>query len=234
LSGIRTRAQLLIKTLQRGVVLRERIEQNQREVIQLVDRISTIINHMRIFARQDQQKFTPFKLTLSIQGALSLIGEQLRIHAIDPQKEFPPELPLVLGEPLQIEQVILNLVSNARDALDLRAERERQRGREYHKRLVLRIRTPNPREICLEVEDNGIGMSEETRAKIFEPFFTTKPVGRGTGLGLSISYGILTTHNGRMEVESQEESGTTFRIWLPVWDGSQEVGEVARREDLPL
>jgi signal transduction histidine kinase len=77
-------------------------------------------------------------------------------------------------------------------------------------------------------------MSEETRAKILEPFFTTKPVGRGTGLGLSISYGILTNHHGRLEVESRQGEGTCFNIYLPIWDGSQEVAEVARREDLPL
>jgi C4-dicarboxylate-specific signal transduction histidine kinase len=218
LSGIRTRAQLLIKSLQRGILKRDRIEQNQREVIQLIDRITNIIDHMRIFARQDQQKFSPFRLTQSIKGAM----------------DMPQETPLVLGEPLQIEQVLLNLLSNARDALDLRAELERQRAREYHKLLTLRVRVASQKEIMLEVEDNGIGMNEETRSKIFDPFFTTKPVGRGTGLGLSISYGILTNHNGHMEVESQEERGTKFAITLPIWDGSDEVAQVVRREDVPL
>jgi PAS domain S-box-containing protein len=234
LSGIRTRAQLLIKSLQRGILKRDRIEQNQREVIQLIDRITNIIDHMRIFARQDQQKFSPFRLTQSIKGAMNLMGEQLRIHAIEVTMDMPQETPLVLGEPLQIEQVLLNLLSNARDALDLRAELERQRAREYHKLLTLRVRVASQKEIMLEVEDNGIGMNEETRSKIFDPFFTTKPVGRGTGLGLSISYGILTNHNGHMEVESQEERGTKFAITLPIWDGSDEVAQVVRREDVPL
>lgn len=234
LSGIRTRAQLVTRALERDVIKRERIIQNQTEVIQLVDRISNIITHMRIFARQDQQKFNPFKLSQSVQGAMSLIGEQLRIHAIETVLEIEPDLPFILGEPLQLEQVILNLVSNARDALDARAELERQRGRPYHKKLVIRVRRYNERELALEVEDNGIGISEEVRTKIFEPFYTTKPVGRGTGLGLSISYGILTNHNGRMELESEAEQGSCFRVLLPVWDGSAEVAQVARREDLPL
>jgi PAS domain S-box-containing protein len=234
LSGIRTRAQLVTKAIERGIVKRERIEQNQEEIIQLVDRISTIINHMRIFARQDQQKFSPFRLTQSIHGALNLIGEQLRIHAIEVKTEYPAEVPLVLGEPSQIEQVVLNLIANARDALDARGEHERHRANEYHKCLTLRLTMPTPQEIGLEIHDNGMGMSDETRGKVFEPFFTTKPVGRGTGLGLSISYGILTNHNGRLEVESAEGEGTCFRMILPVWDGSEEVAEVARPNDLPL
>jgi PAS domain S-box-containing protein len=234
LSGIRTRAQLVTKALQRGVLKSERIEQNQLEVIQLVDRISNIINHMRIFARQDQQKFSPFKITQSIQGALSLIGEQLRIHAVDVRLDAPADLPLVLGEPLQLEQVLLNLIANARDAMDVRAEAERQQGREFRKLLTIRVRQTPAKEICVEIGDNGIGMNEETRARIFEPFFTTKPVGRGTGLGLSISYGILTNHGGRVEVESQTGEGTQFRIHLPSWDGSEESAQAAPREDLPL
>jgi signal transduction histidine kinase len=174
---------------------------------------------MRIFSRQDQQHFSPFKLTQSIDGAFSLLGEQLRIHAIEIEREIPEDVPFVLGEPLQIEQVILNLLSNARDAIDARAEMERQHpgaGKNRPKRIVLRIRQIAAGELGLEVTDNGTGMSEEVRGKIFEPFYTTKPVGRGTGLGLSISYGIVASHNGRIEVESQIGVGTTFRVVLPI------------------
>lgn len=225
LSGIRTRAQLVMKGLERNIFTVERVVQNQLEIIQLVDRITRIIDHMRIFARQDQQRFSPFKLTQSIEGALSLLGEQLRIHAVEIEKELPEDVPPVLGESLQLEQVILNLLSNARDAVDSRAELERQReggDKSRRKLITLRIRQVAPGELGLEVSDNGTGMSEEVRAKIFEPFYTTKPVGRGTGLGLSISYGIVATHNGRIEVESQPGEGTTFRVVLPIHRGPED------------
>jgi PAS domain S-box-containing protein len=227
LSGIRTRAQLVTKALERNQTNPARIQQNQEEIIQLVDRITRIIHHMRIFARQDQQRFTPFNLNQSIEGALSLLGEQLRIHAIKVVKRVPAGLPLVLGEPLQIEQVLLNLLSNARDAIDARAEQIRQeQGEEetthYQKQLELTLYPANDSELCLEIRDNGAGMNEETQQKIFEPFFTTKPVGRGTGLGLSISYGILSNHNGRCEVESKVGVGSIFRVYLPTWTGESE------------
>lgn len=222
LSGIRTRAQLVVKSLERNIVNPERIAQGQVEIISLVDRITRIIHHMRIFARQDQQSFSPFSLQQSVEGALSLLGEQLRIHAVEVISEVPAELPVVLGEPLQIEQVLLNLLSNARDAVDARAEAERRhpgQGTPFRKRITIHIHQTAERELCMEVSDNGNGMNEETRAKIFEPFFTTKPVGRGTGLGLSISYGIVATHNGRFEVESEIGRGTTFRVYLPIFEG---------------
>ncbi|MCL5271588.1 MAG: PAS domain S-box protein, partial [bacterium] len=179
LSGIRTRAQLILKALERNMLNPERIDQGQNEIIQLVDRITRIIHHMRIFARQDQQQFAPFKLTQSIEGALSLLGEQLRIHGVEVETEIPGQVPLVLGEPLQIEQVILNLMGNARDSLDERAEMERAGGAraEYAKVIRLRIGQETPHEVCLWVIDNGTGMTDEVKQKIFEPFYTTKPVG---------------------------------------------------------
>ena len=235
LSGIRTRAQLVTKALERNIVNPERIAQGQIEIIQLVDRITRIIHHMRIFARQDQQRFTPFRLTQSIDGALSLLGEQLRIHAVEVEKEIPEEMPFVLGEPLQIEQVILNLLSNARDAVDGRAEQERDQSgasSPYQKQVNVRIYEATAHELCLEVRDNGTGMAEEIRCKIFEPFYTTKPVGRGTGLGLSISYGIVTSHNGRIEVESTPGVGTTFRVFLPIHEHSVDGASTVSQEDV--
>lgn len=217
LSGIRTRAQIIKKAIEKGMSNQTYVDRSQDEIIQLVDRITHIIHHMRIFARQDQQAYTPFAISESIDGALSLLGQQLRIHAIEVEKQIQPDLPKLFGEPLQIEQVLLNLLSNARDALDCRAEIQREHGHEITpKRLYIRAMKDDNSEMRLEIEDNGIGMNQEVQEKIFEPFFTTKPVGRGTGLGMSISYGILTSHNGRIDVQSEAEQGTCFRIWLPL------------------
>lgn len=224
LSGIRTRAQLICKEIELGAVGKEQVLHKQNEIIELIDRITHIINHMRIFARQDLTRFAPFNLNQSIQGALSLLGEQLRIHNIEVATDLQENLPPVFGEPLQIEQVILNLISNARDAMDARYEAEirstRGRGK-YHKRLEITLDQLHEGEVRLRIRDNGTGMNAETANKIFEPFFTTKPVGRGTGLGLSISYGILTSHNGRIEVESEPDVGTTFSVHMPVYNETE-------------
>ncbi len=236
LSGIRMRAQLVGRTLECDSFDLAQLTQTQREIIELVDRISHIINHMRIFARQDQQCFAPFDLRQSIEGALSLLGEQLRIHNVEVVTDIDNDPPLVLGEPLQIEQVILNLVSNARDAMDARHDHElRTMGRrEHHKRLRIVLDRPAANEARLRIIDNGTGMSQDTVARIFDPFFTTKPVGRGTGLGLSISYGIISSHNGRIEADSTPGTGTTFSVWLPVWNEEHQQTPILEQEDLVL
>ncbi|MCE5227994.1 PAS domain S-box protein [bacterium] len=237
LSGIRTRAQLICKKFEHGVYDQAQVLSTQREIIELIDRITHIINHMRIFARQDMTHFAPFNLNQSIQGALSLLGEQLRIHNIDVVTDIPDGLPPIHGEPLQIEQVILNLISNARDAMDARFEAETRstNGRgDYHKHLEIKVDQVRPDELRLRICDNGTGMSTETLDKIFDPFFTTKPVGRGTGLGLSISYGILTSHSGRIEVQSNPGAGTTFSVHLPIFNESQHAAPNDAEEDLIL
>ena len=114
------------------------------------------------------------------------------------------------GHPHPLEQVVLNLLSNARDAVDERAEME---GTGYDKRI--RTRAEN-QAVVIEVEDNGVGMDDATRQRLFEPFFMTKDADRGTGLGLSIIYAIVRNHDGEIAVESEEGVGTTFRVMLPV------------------
>jgi PAS domain S-box-containing protein len=218
LSGIRTRAQLLTRQLRQGPLEPDQVSAKQEEVIALVDRISRIIEHMRIFARQDEQPFAPFDVRESIDGCLDLIGEQLRLHSIDVELDVPASLPRILGEPSQIEQVLLNLIANARDALDEKEVRLRReadgRTPTFRKRLQLRVETGG--ELRLKLSDNGSGISPAARKRIFQPFFTTKPVGKGTGLGLSISYGIITNHKGRIDFENRVGGGTTFTIALPI------------------
>lgn len=215
LSGIRTRAQLICKAIERKMVSPEHLSKTQNEIIGLVDRISTIIKHMRVFARQDQQRFTSFQLVQSLDGAMNLIGEQLRIHGIELVLDIGEQLPPVVGEQSQIEQVIINLLSNARDACDQRGEIERKAGTQYKKQISIQVYEYDDEMIAMDIGDNGTGMDEQVRAKIFEPFFTTKPVGQGTGLGMSISYGIIANHKGTIECISKANEGTTFRILLP-------------------
>jgi two-component system NtrC family sensor kinase len=139
-----------------------------------------------------------------------ITGQQLLNHGIRLLKTFSPNLPKIWGDANQLEQVFLNLISNAKDAME-RSDRKRE----------LTITTSllhhnGWNDIEILVRDTGTGIPQDDVEKIFEPFFSTKEVGKGTGLGLSICYGIIEAHGGRIEVESNLEEGTTFRVMLPV------------------
>ncbi len=138
------------------------------------------------------------------------MGLQIENHGIDLVLDLSDALPKVWGHPHPLEQVVLNLLSNARDIVDDRAEMERAG---YTKRIQIRTRAEDDA-VVIEVEDNGIGMDEATRQRLFEPFFTTKDVDRGTGLGLSIIYAIVRNHDGQIAVESEQGVGTTFKVML--------------------
>jgi len=139
---------------------------------------------------------------------------QLENHGIALALDLSDALPKVWGHPL--EQVVLNLLSNARDAVDERAERVEAA---YTKRIQILTCTEDDA-VVIEVEDNGVGMDEATRQRLFEPFFTTKDADRGTGLGLSIIYAIVRNHDGEIAAESEQGVGTTFKVMLPVVDES--------------
>jgi signal transduction histidine kinase len=139
-----------------------------------------------------------------------LLRAQIHSHGISIELEVEDPLPKVRGDIRRFEQLLVNLLSNARDALDtLPADAPR----------TVRIRaraSPEPGLVVIEVADNGPGIAAEVRERIFEPFFTTKDVGKGTGLGLSIVCRIVADCGGRLTVETGPGTGTTFRIELPV------------------
>jgi len=197
-------------------VIRENLskeDENQRRV-ELVqrchERIAKIINHLRDFSRQSKFDFRPIDIREPIENALLITGQQLLNHGIRIIKDFQPDLPKIRGDANQLEQVFLNLISNAKDAME-----ESERKRELTISTSL-IRHNGWRDLEVMVRDTGVGISEENLEKVFEPFFSTKEVGRGTGLGLSICYGIIEAHGGRIEVESKINEGTTFRVILPI------------------
>jgi len=197
-------------------VIRERIgakDENQKnlDLIQKChERIAKIINHLRDFSRQSKFDFRPMNVTEPVENALMITGQQLINHGIRIIKEFQPDLPKIRGDANQLEQVFLNLISNARDAME-RTERKKELTIAAS---LLRHNDWNDVEVI--VKDTGNGIPQENIDKIFEPFFSTKEVGQGTGLGLSICYGIIEAHGGRIEVESKVNEGTTFRVLLPV------------------
>lgn len=198
-----------------------------REVPQLLDgiqqagaRAAKIVTHMLSFSRLSNRQMAPCNLPALIDQAVEIasndfdltIGFDFKGQAII--RQFDPELGPVPGTANELEQVLLNLLKNAAQAIHLRTL-PCEPGR-----ITLRTRL-NPPWAEIQVEDNGIGMSENVRKRTFEPFFTTKEIGQGTGLGLSVSYFIITNnHKGQMEVHSTLGQGTCFTLRLPL-AGSQ-------------
>ncbi|HWT67528.1 MAG TPA: ATP-binding protein [Pseudomonas sp.] len=209
-----------------------------REVPQLLDgiqqagaRAAKIVTHMLSFSRRSTRQMAPCDLPALIDQAVEIAGNDFDLaigfdfkgQAII--RQFDPALGPVPGTANELEQVLLNLLKNAAQAIHLR-EDDREPGR-----IILRTRL-NPPWAEIQVEDNGIGMSESVRKRTFEPFFTTKEIGQGTGLGLSVSYFIITNnHKGQMEVQSTLGQGTCFTLRLPLAGTpvvSQELNQLSR------
>ena len=194
-----------------------------REVPQLLDgiqqagaRAAKIVTHMLSFSRRSTRQMAPCDLPALIDQAVEIAGNDFDLaigfdfkgQAII--RQFDPALGPVPGTANELEQVLLNLLKNAAQAIHQR-EDDSEPGR-----IILRTKL-NPPWAEIQVEDNGIGMSESVRKRTFEPFFTTKEIGQGTGLGLSVSYFIITNnHKGQMEVQSAPGQGTCFTLRLPL------------------
>jgi len=183
------------------------IESHFQKVERNLNRMNVIIRHIMEFARESKPSKEPTMLHEVIQRSFALISEQLRLKKIQVETYVCPALIAEINAS-KMEQVFINLLSNARDAI---VEAHGDKGGKI--RVV--ARTVSNSELEIEISDNGIGMTEETRSKIFNPFFTTKEVGRGTGLGLSISHGIVQDHGGSITCVSERAKGTAFHIRLP-------------------
>ena len=121
-------------------------------------------------------------------------------------------LPLILGDPNQLEQVFLNLLSHAMDAMDAHQGRKKLIIRSY----LVSDGEAGPPSVAMSVKDNGVGIPKENLDKVLEPFFSTKPMGKGTGLGLSLCFGIIESHGGRIDIKSQLNEGTEVTVFIPV------------------
>ena len=169
-------------------------------------RAAKIVSNLLTFARQHQPERMIADLNGVVRDTVDLHRYALRIADIEIDLRLDPDLPLTWADPFQLQQVVLNLVANAEQALS---------SREHDRRLTIATETRD-HQLVLRVSDNGPGIASEHLSRIFNPFFTTKPVGEGTGLGLSISDGIVREHGGRLSVESRVGEGATFVLELPV------------------
>ncbi|MCP4578087.1 MAG: hypothetical protein GY846_17575 [Deltaproteobacteria bacterium] len=210
---IRANVQLVMRTVKEGLAVSE----DQLQYLTLAEsntkRMMNTINHLRTFSRDAKEKFVPVDINKIIEECLLMVGEQLRLHNIDFELKLMEDLPGISGNAIQVEQVFLNLITNARDAIEsLGTEQERTGAIN----VVTGLFEGESKWVEILVKDTGKGISEKNLDSLFEPFFTTKEVGRGTGLGLSISYGIIKDHQGTIDVAETGVGGTTFRVRLPV------------------
>jgi len=188
------------------------IKENISEIYQGVERIKKIIDHVRVFASQQKNHIDEyFKTSTVIENALSLVGKQYLKSGITFQTKLNGRIGQVKGNPYKYEQVVFNLLSNAKDAL---LEKEKNIKESFNKKIKIKTYRDDT-DIVLEVQDNGIGMTIEQKENIFNPFFTTKNLGDGTGLGLSIVFGIVKEMNGKILVESDYTIGTSIQVWIP-------------------
>jgi PAS domain S-box-containing protein len=183
-----------------------------------ITRMRNIIDHIRTFSRsQDEYVLTAFDINESIENAVSMIMQQFRHLGIDINLVLDKKLPQIFGNTYKFEQVILNLMMNAKDAvIEMKNKKEQKSG------MMIGIRTyQESSQLVTEVTDNGTGISHEDINNILLPFYTTKDEGKGTGLGLSICYQIMKEMNGSIDIISDGDCGTTVKLVLEIQNRKQ-------------
>jgi histidine kinase len=214
LSVIKTASNFFMRKVKRKEPIKEEILATMAEEIDShVDRASKIINHLRQFGRKSDLGLESVQINQIILKAFDIFSQQLKVRGIDTIWALQDDLPRIMADSDRLEQVFINLLINARDAIMDRLEKEDLQA--FGKKIFLRTRSEQNK-VVIEVCDTGIGIPPSIADKIFEPFFTTKEVGKGTGLGLSISYGIIKDFGGKIRVAKNEPQGTCFSITFPI------------------
>ncbi len=190
----------------------ERVKDCATEIVKESERVAAIVRNLLSFARQDKETHSPARIADIVARTLSLVQALLNKDHIAVLCEIPAELPVVRCRSQQIQQVLLNLLTNARDALNERYPKAS--ADKVIRILASAFERDGETWIRLTVENHGSVIPPEVRNKLFDPFFTTKGRDKGTGLGLSISYGIVKEHRGEIWFESERETGTKFHVDL--------------------
>ncbi|MBE9540845.1 MAG: PAS domain S-box protein [Proteobacteria bacterium] len=213
LNVIQVGSDFFLKKLKKGEkISNDELRTMAEEIGSHVDRASKVIKHMREFARQSDITRTRININEPIEDVFKVLGQQLRVHQIDVELDFDPHLPYIMAEHNRLEQVFINLVTNAMYAMD---DKGLRLGNKKWKRLLKIKSFLYNNQVVVTISDTGKGLPEEIMDKIFEPFFTTREVGQGTGLGMSISYRIISDYGGTIEIESEVDKGTTFTLKFP-------------------
>ncbi|MDP2056038.1 MAG: ATP-binding protein, partial [Acidobacteriota bacterium] len=219
LTAIRGNAELMSHRVKKDPAMAAEVD----EILHAADRAASLTRQLLAFSRK--QVLQPVALDVNeIVASVSRMARRLIGTAVQLQQELAPTLSQVLADPAQIEQVLLNLIVNARDAMPTGGMITVQTANvrlEADSPEMLHAGLAPGRFVLLAVSDNGIGMDQATQARIFEPFFTTKETGRGTGLGLATVYGIIRQTGGAISVVSDRGRGASFRVYLPAVTGER-------------
>ncbi|MEM8916589.1 MAG: ATP-binding protein, partial [Pseudomonadota bacterium] len=185
---------------------------NIEHISKMADRMAALSAHLRNFARRPQETVRSIDAKLVVQDAIELMGSRLRSASATLRYEAPDDPHWVLGGRLRLEQVVVNLLSNALDAMD---------GKPNPVIEIALFRTGSDR-VRITVSDNGPGLREDVLSRLFDPFFTTKDPGQGLGLGLSISFNIVEDFGGRLLAENSPDGGAVFSIDLAAAEAPSE------------
>ncbi len=210
LEGILTYAKLIRKRMNAAELTEEQKKEIVEELTMIANetsRCGNIVKNLLLFSRKKVGEFRENDIRVLIEQSTKLIEHHLKIHNVSLQQSFEENMPLVVCDSEQIQQALLALEINAVEAMQNEGI------------LTIEMKRPNDNEVTITMSDSGTGIRPEDLPHIFEPFFTTKKEGKGTGLGLAVVYGIIERHNGKIEVTSEPDKGTTFTITLPIQRG---------------
>lgn len=190
------------------------LEDSMNQIKLQIDRCARITQAILKFGRHSESAPQEIELSAFIPEVLGMIEKRAGTYGIKLEQDTLPHTPAIHADPSQLQQVLINLLNNAIDAI---VERHGSEGGE----LAVQARPSQNTQVAITVTDNGVGISDENLKRVFAPFFTTKPIGKGTGLGLSVCYALVNGMGGTMEVKTQKGIGTTFTLNLPADPKSQ-------------
>jgi PAS domain S-box-containing protein len=206
LAGISSYSQMLMQQIPESDPRYQLLEKIHRQT----SRASSIVNNLLNFSRVSDSRFAPIEMNRVLDDTIQLLEAQLHNTNIEVARNYSERLPVTPGNAPKLQQVFMNLILNARDAMP-------GGGR-------LEISTEyDDQNVIISFRDTGVGIDPENLARIYDPFFTTKQIGKGTGLGLAVSYGVIKDHGGEITVESKVGEGTTFRITIPLATARQQL-----------
>ncbi|MBW1815708.1 MAG: PAS domain-containing protein [Deltaproteobacteria bacterium] len=210
IAGILNLILLIKRMMEEGALDRKDLDKFSR-YLNLMEtetrRISRIVSNLLAFSRQSKMEVGRVDLNRLIDKILMLNANLLKINRVTVEKRLGPDVPFFLGSEDQLQQVFMNLVSNAAEAIEANGG---------GKLIIETGHAQSENTITVSVADTGIGISRENLSRLFEPFYTTKKKGKGVGLGLSVAYGIIEEHGGVISVDSEEGKGTRFAVTLPI------------------
>lgn len=214
LAGIMVYVKLLLKKYKEKQLQTEKSEEQLMKMEKELERTTRIIRNLLDFARQSEPNIRPVDINKVVEAALQLVGHKISLENIKLEKKLDGQLPLVRADFDKIQQVLINIIMNAIQAMpdggQLTITTSVADGIEINKALQKTVR--------IDIKDSGEGISKENQSKLFTPFFTTKEKGKGVGLGLPVVHGIIEQHKGKIDVDSEVGVGTTFSIYLEVMD----------------